>query len=325
MMCDSSWSDVRSKRARGARHASTCCIVVTGRCWQCFREPDVFSWMVSYARLLRFKSIIVKQSQSMKRKRYGCTDTFNMWRDVKWGLLSSASCSFIDFILFLMKLRLIFRECQSSRHQRSSASSLLRSCSASATSRSDKFQKLCRETHKHRSKQLCITDCCAHYPASLSCLWLFVQQFACFDIHVSGLINLDQLSMFGSCKALTRKRMEAGKEMKVGGDVFFFPLVFQCHPTNHQSLPQFFWGEWYKIILLQYKLHRHQIIIVIRNPPSECIEHVMYRRGGVDLDVLLMSRWTMLLVSCLLLIVVVVVVVVIVTSSSSLSLWMSSS
>ena len=27
--------------------------------------------------------------------------------------------------------------------------------------------------------------------------------------------NLDQLSMFGSWKALTRKRMEAGKEMKV--------------------------------------------------------------------------------------------------------------
>ena len=40
-------------------------------------------------------------------------------------------------------------------------------------------------------------------------------------VRMNCMINLDHLSMFGSCKALTRKRMEAGKEMKVGGDVFF--------------------------------------------------------------------------------------------------------
>ena len=53
----------------------------------------------------KIKSIIVNHSQSMKRKRFGCTDTFNLCRDVKWTGLSSASFSFSDFFVSLIKLR----------------------------------------------------------------------------------------------------------------------------------------------------------------------------------------------------------------------------
>ena len=154
-MCDSSWSDVRSKRARGARYG-TCCIVVKGKCWRYFREPDVCSWMVSYARLVR--SIIVNHSQSMKRKRFGCTDTFNLWRDVKWTGLSSASHSFSDFFVSLIKLRsrLIFRDGNSRETFIVKAPKIQRLITPSLLQRKRYF----KAQQNCRSKQLCITPLC---------------------------------------------------------------------------------------------------------------------------------------------------------------------
>lgn len=83
--------------------------------------------------------------------------------------------------------------------------------------------------------------------------------------------NLDQLTMFGSWKALTRKRMEAGKEMKVG---FSFRLFSNVTLPMTNPCPKNF-GEGIQN-KTKCKLHSHQIIIVIRYPP------IVFHHGESD-------------------------------------------